>query len=117
MAKSKASAAAAAPTPAPAAENKPIKNLYLVDGYGYLFRAYHALPPMNRPDGTPTNAVFGFCRMLAADILDKPEVDHVAMILDASGATFRNQLYDKYKANRSEPPEDLIPQFPLIREA
>ena len=72
---------------------------------------------MNRPDGTPTNAVFGFCRMLAADILDKPEVDHVAMILDASGTTFRNEIYDKYKANRSEPPEDLIPQFPLIREA
>jgi DNA polymerase-1 len=117
MAKSKASAAAASPAPAAAAEAKPIKNLYLVDGSGYLFRAYHALPPMNRPDGTPTNAVFGFCRMLAADILDKPEVDHVAMILDASGTTFRNVIYDKYKANRSEPPEDLIPQFPLIREA
>src|ERR1700756_850868 len=114
MAKSKASAASA---PVKAAEGKPIKNLYLVDGSGYLFRAYHALPPMNRPDGTPTNAVFGFCRMLAADILDKPEVDHVAMILDASGTTFRNEIYDKYKANRSEPPEDLIPQFPLIREA
>src|SRR6185437_5588584 len=110
MAKSKASAA-------PAPDGKPIKNLYLVDGYGYLFRAYHALPPMNRPDGTPTNAVFGFCRMLAADILDKPEVDHVAMILDASGKTFRDQIYDKYKANRSAPPEDLVPQFPLIREA
>ncbi|MFI5034223.1 MAG: 5'-3' exonuclease H3TH domain-containing protein, partial [Reyranellales bacterium] len=119
MAKSKASAAPApAQTSAPAnADGKPIKNLYLVDGSGYLFRAYHALPPMNRPDGTPTNAVFGFCRMLAADILDKPEVDHVAMILDASGKTFRDQIYDKYKANRSEPPEDLIPQFPLIREA
>ncbi|HZY55973.1 MAG TPA: DNA polymerase I [Reyranella sp.] len=119
MAKSKAPAAAPAKAPAPAkaAEGKPIKNLYLVDGSGYLFRAYHALPPMNRPDGTPTNAVFGFCRMLAADILDKPEVDHVAMILDASGKTFRDQIYDKYKANRSAPPEDLIPQFPLIREA
>ncbi|MBN9089782.1 MAG: DNA polymerase I [Reyranella sp.] len=120
MAKSKASAApapAAAPTPAEAADDKPIKNLYLVDGSGYLFRAFHALPPMNRPDGTPVNAVYGFCRMLAADILDKPEVDHVAMILDASGTTFRNEIYDQYKANRSEPPEDLIPQFPLIREA
>src|SRR5689334_15639407 len=128
MAKSKASAAAATPAPAappmapPVAsqastDGKPIKNLYLVDGSGYLFRAYHALPPMNRPDGTPTNAVFGFCRMLAADILDKPEVDHVAMILDASGKTFRDQIYDKYKANRSAPPEDLIPQFPMIREA
>ena len=119
MAKSKASAApaAAAPTDTTTADTKPLKNLYLVDGSGYLFRAFHALPPMNRPDGTPVNAVYGFCRMLAADILDKPEVDHVAMILDASGTTFRNEIYDQYKANRSEPPEDLIPQFPLIREA
>jgi DNA polymerase-1 len=116
MAKSKASPSA--PPPAKTKEDgTPIRHLYLVDGSGYLFRAYHALPPMNRPDGTPTNAVFGFCRMLAADILDKPEVDHVAMILDASGTTFRNEIYDKYKANRPEPPEDLIPQFPLIREA
>ncbi|HEY6983297.1 DNA polymerase I [Reyranella sp.] len=114
MAKSKPSAAAAA---ALATDNKPLKHLWLVDGSGYLFRAFHALPPMNRPDGTPINAVYGFCRMLAADILDKPEVDHVAMILDASGTTFRNEIYDKYKANRPEPPEDLIPQFPLIREA
>src|SRR5690349_8474810 len=119
MAKSKAPAAAPAKAPAPAkaAEGKPIKNLYLVDGSGYLFRAYHALPPMNRPDGTPTNAVFGFCRMLAADILDKPDIDHVAIILDPPGDTFRSEIYDKYKANRAPPPEDLIPQFPLIREA
>jgi DNA polymerase-1 len=115
MAKTKAS-----PSAAPARTNEdgtPIRHLYLVDGSGYLFRAFHALPPMSRPDGTPVNAVYGFCRMLAADILDKPEVDHVAMILDASGTTFRNEIYDRYKANRSEPPEDLIPQFPLIREA
>jgi DNA polymerase-1 len=98
-------------------DNPPIRNLYLVDGSGYLFRAYHALPPMTRPDGVPINAVYGFCRMLVADILDKPEVDHVAMILDAGSVTFRNQIYDKYKANRPPPPEDLIPQFPLIREA
>jgi len=113
----------AAPAAAKSAKNgkdgddKPIRNLYLVDGSGYLFRAYHALPPMNRPDGTPINAVFGFCRMLVADLLDKPEVDHVAMILDAGSVTFRNKIYDKYKANRPDPPEDLIPQFPLIREA
>ncbi|HKV16712.1 MAG TPA: DNA polymerase I [Reyranella sp.] len=125
MAKSKASAPASAqasastrtPSKATNGDGAPIRNLYLVDGSGYLFRAYHALPPMNRPDGTPVNAVYGFCRMLAADILDKPEVDHVAMILDASGTTFRNEIYDKYKAHRPEPPEDLIPQFPLIREA
>jgi len=112
MAKSKA------PETTPAdGDNKPIRHLYLIDGSGYLFRAYHALPPMNRPDGTPINAVFGFCRMLVADLLDNPEIDHIAMILDAGSVTFRNKIYDKYKANRPEPPEDLIPQFPLIREA
>ena len=126
MAKSKAPAAPAAKndsgkngskTAPTNGDNKPIRNLYLVDGSGYLFRAYHALPPMTRPDGVPINAVFGFCRMVVADLLDKPEVDHVAMILDSSEVTFRNQIYDKYKANRPPPPEDLIPQFPLIREA
>src|SRR5258708_12410523 len=121
MAKSKASAA-----PAAAKDNgksgangdgKSIRNLYLVDGSGYVFRASQALPPMNRPDGTPINAVYGFCRMLVADILDKPEVDHIAMSLDAGSVTFRNQIYAKYKATRPDLPEDLIPQFPLIREA
>src|SRR5215510_2303442 len=112
-----AAAKAKPPTKAANGNGAPIRNLYLVDGSGYLFRAYHALPPMTRPDGVPINAVYGFCRMLVADLLDKPEVDHVAMILDASGTTFRNQIYDKYKANRPPPPEDLIPQFPLIREA
>jgi DNA polymerase I len=97
-------------------ENKPIRHLYLIDGSGYIFRAYHALPPLTRPDGTPVNAVFGFSKMLT-QLLDDPEVDHVAVILDAGRTTFRNQIYDKYKANRPEPPEDLIPQFPLIREA
>ncbi len=112
MAKSKDSAAPAAA----ASDDKPLKHLWLVDGSGYLFRAYHALPPMTRPDGTPINAVYGFCRMLALH-LDDPEVDHIAMILDAGRTTFRNEIYDKYKANRPEPPEDLTPQFPLIREA
>src|SRR5476649_2708549 len=93
-----------------------IRHLYLIDGSGYLFRAYHALPPLNRPDGTPVNAVLGFSRMLM-QLLDDPEVDHVAVILDAGRKTFRNEIYDKYKAHRPEPPEDLIPQFPLIREA
>jgi DNA polymerase-1 len=111
MAKSKA------PAKAKNGDGSPLRNLYLIDGSGYLFRAYHALPPMNRPDGTPINAVFGFCRMLVADLLDNPEIDHIAMILDAGSITFRNKIYDKYKANRPDPPEDLIPQFPLIREA
>ena len=110
MAKSKAAAKAAN------GDNKPIRHLYLIDGSGYIFRAYHALPPMNRPDGTPVNAVLGFCHMLT-QLLDDPEVDHVAVILDAGRTTFRNEIYDKYKANRPDPPEDLIPQFPLIREA
>ena len=114
MAKAKAKTGAA---PASGHEDKPIKHLYLVDGSGYLFRAYHALPPMTRPDGTPINAVFGFCRMLVADLLDNPEVDHIAMILDSTEDTFRKKIYDKYKANRPPPPEDLVPQFPLIREA
>src|SRR5471030_2031287 len=119
MAKSKAPATPVPSAPAPAKTAKdgaPLKHLYLVDGSGYLFRAYHALPPMTRPDGTPINAVYGFCRMLVQH-LDDPEVDHIAMILDAGRTTFRNEIYDKYKANRPEPPEDLIPQFPLIREA
>ena len=111
MAKSKAPAKAAK------GGGKAIRHLYLIDGSGYLFRAYHALPPMSRPDGTPVNAVFGFCRMLVADLLDNDDVDHIAMILDAGRTTFRNEIYDKYKANRPDPPEDLIPQFPLIREA
>src|SRR5471030_1010466 len=98
------------------ADGGKIRHLYLIDGSGYLFRAYHALPPLNRPDGTPVNAVLGFSRMLM-QLLDDPEVDHVAVILDAGRKTFRNEIYDKYKANRPEPPEDLIPQFPLIREA
>ncbi|MFI5001292.1 MAG: DNA polymerase I, partial [Reyranellales bacterium] len=97
-------------------ENKPLRHLFLIDGSGYIFRAYHALPPLNRPDGTPVNAVLGFSRMLT-QLLDNPEVDHVAVILDAGRITFRNEIYDKYKAHRPEPPEDLIPQFPLIREA
>src|SRR5471032_2030033 len=119
MAKSKAPATPVPSVPAPAKKSKdgaPIKHLYLVDGSGYLFRAYHALPPMTRPDGTPINAVYGFCRMLVQH-LDDPEVDHIAMILDAGRTTFRNEIYDKYKAHRPEPPEDLTPQFPLIREA
>src|SRR5476651_1971256 len=115
MAKSKASASTTPAKPA-AGENKPLRHLYLIDGSGYIFRAYHALPPMTRPDGTPINAVFGFCKMLM-QFIDDPEVDHLVVILDAGRKTFRNDIYPDYKAHRPEPPEDLIPQFPLIREA
>lgn len=90
--------------------------LFLIDGSGFIFRAYHALPPLNRPDGTPVNAVMGFTSMLAKLVSDM-HVPNIAVIFDAKRANFRNDIYAEYKANRSETPEDLIPQFPLIREA
>ncbi|HVH75324.1 MAG TPA: DNA polymerase I [Stellaceae bacterium] len=103
-------AAAAAPhTLAP-------RHVYLVDGSGFIFRAYHALPPLTRSDGLPTAAVLGFSNMLAK-LLSETDADHIAVIFDYSGASFRNRLYDQYKAHRPEPPEDLAPQFPLIRRA
>lgn len=92
------------------------KTLYLVDGSGYIFRAFHALPPMNRPDGTPTNAVFGFTKMLM-QLVEQIEADYLAVIFDAAKTTFRNEIYADYKANRDDPPEELVPQFALIREA
>ena len=87
---------------------------------GYIFRAYHALPPLSRSDGVPTGAVSGFCNMLAKlldDIHDEGDVGHLAVIFDAGRRTFRNDIYPDYKANRPEPPEDLVPQFALIRDA
>ncbi len=95
--------------------------LYLVDGSGYIFRAYHALPPLTRKsDGLPIGAVSGYCNMLyklLADMTDEHEPTHLAVIFDHSGKSFRNDLYPEYKANRPPAPEDLIPQFPLVREA
>ena len=91
------------------------KHVYLVDGSGYIFRAYHGLPPMNRPDGTPVNAVFGFTNMLVK-LIDDMDADHLAVIFDAAKVSL-NDIYPDYKAQRPDPPEDLIPQFPLIREA
>jgi DNA polymerase-1 len=91
-------------------------HLILIDGSGFIFRAYHALPPMSRPDGTPVNAVFGFSNMLSRLLKDHVGT-HLAVIFDAGRLTFRNRLYDKYKAQRPEPPEDLRPQFALVREA
>ncbi|MBL29459.1 MAG: DNA polymerase I [Rhodospirillaceae bacterium] len=88
----------------------------LVDGSGFIFRAFHALPPMTRPDGTPVNAVFGFCNMLLK-LLRESECDGVAVIFDTARATFRSDIYPDYKAHRPPPPEELVPQFPLIREA
>ena len=91
-------------------------HMVLVDGSGFIFRAFHALPPMTRPDGTPVNAVFGFTNMLARLLKDHTGT-HIAVIFDAGRLTFRNRLYDAYKANRPPAPEELIPQFILTREA
>jgi len=96
-------------------------HLYLVDGSGYLFRAYHALPPLSRKsDGLPTGAVSGYCNMLwklLEDMKDGDVPTHLAVIFDAGEITFRNKIYPQYKAHRPPPPEDLIPQFPLVRDA
>lgn len=99
-------------------------HLFLVDGSGYIFRAYHALPPLTRKsDGLPVGAVSGFCNMLwklvseARDTSVGVTPSHFAVIFDHSSKTFRNELYPEYKANRSAPPEDLVPQFAVIREA
>lgn len=91
-------------------------NLILIDGSGFIFRAFHALPPMTRPDGVPVNAVFGFTNMLARLLKDHVGT-HIAVIFDAGRLTFRNRLYEAYKAHRPPAPEELIPQFALVREA
>ncbi|HEX3881408.1 MAG TPA: DNA polymerase I [Stellaceae bacterium] len=91
-------------------------HVYLIDGSGFIFRAYHALPPLTRSDGIPTSAVLGFSNMLAK-LLDETDADHIAVIFDHSGKSFRNQLYDQYKAHRPDAPEDLKPQFALVRAA
>jgi DNA polymerase I len=92
------------------------KHVYLIDGSGYIFRAYHALPPLTRADGTPVGAVLGYCNILFK-LLQETDADHIAVVFDAAGTTFRNKIYDQYKANRPDPPDDLIPQFKLVREA
>src|SRR5438105_1953601 len=100
---------------------RPGDHLFLVDGSSYIFRAYHALPPLNRKsDGLQLNAVYGFCNMLWRLLREmKPEEKptHLAVVFDKSEKTFRNNLYPAYKAHRPDPPDDLIPQFGLIREA
>ncbi|MBL8549549.1 MAG: DNA polymerase I [Hyphomonadaceae bacterium] len=95
--------------------------LFLIDGSGYIFRAYHALPPLSRAsDGLPVGAVAGFCNMLwkfLEDMKAGEKPTHLAVVFDASEDTFRKDLYPQYKAQRPPAPEDLVPQFPLIREA
>ncbi len=90
--------------------------LHLIDGSGYIFRAFHALPPMTRPDGTPVNAVYGFTTMIMKLLADTG-ADHLAVVFDTDRRSFRTDIYPDYKAHRPPPPEDLVPQFPLFREA
>ncbi|WP_333592744.1 DNA polymerase I, partial [Brevundimonas sp.] len=108
-------------TPAAASADPSAIRLWLIDASAYIFRAYHALPPLTRKsDGLPVGAVQGYCNMLWKLIRDMKGADgptHLAAVFDHSEKTFRNDLYDLYKANRSAPPEDLIPQFPLVRQA
>lgn len=95
-------------------------HLYLVDGSGYIFRAYHRLPPLTNIHDEPVGAVYGYTTMLwkLADGLHKADgPTHMAVILDADSKSFRNDIYDQYKAHRPPPPEDLVPQFPMIRDA
>ena len=95
-------------------------HLYLVDGSGYIFRAYHRLPPLTNIRDEPVGAVYGYTTMLwkLADALHKADgPTHMAVILDASGKSFRNDIYPLYKAHRPPAPEDLVPQFPMIRDA
>ena len=94
------------------------QHICLVDGSTYIFRAYHALPPLTRKsDGFPVGAISGFCNMLDKLVREEKGITHLLVVFDASGKTFRNDIYPEYKANRSEAPEDLIPQFPVIRKA
>src|SRR5215207_6907521 len=117
------------PKTSPKAAPKPVAvkalakgdHVFLVDGSGYIFRAYHALPPLNRKsDGLQVNAVLGFCNMLWKLLRDMPpdnKPTHLAIVFDKSEVTFRNKIYPDYKAHRPPAPDDLIPQFSLIRDA
>src|SRR5499425_1461881 len=120
----KAPTAKSAKSAPPAVQAKPPKkgdHVFLVDGSSYIFRAYHALPPLNRKsDGLQVNAVLGFCNMLWKLLRDMPEDNrptHLAIVFDKSEVTFRNKIYQDYKAHRPPAPDDLIPQFALIRDA
>src|SRR3954469_23927650 len=109
------------PVATPASGLKKTDHVFLVDGSGYIFRAYHALPPLTRKsDGLQVNAVLGFCNMLwklLAEMKPDDKPTHLAVIFDKSEKTFRTEFYPDYKAHRPDAPGDLIPQFPLIREA
>ena len=120
-AKAKTTAPAAVPANPAARPLKKGDHIFLVDGSGYIFRAYHALPPLTRKsDGLQVNAVLGFCNMLWKLLAEMPKDNkptHLAVIFDKSEKTFRTEMYPQYKAHRPDLPEDLRPQFPLIRDA
>lgn len=92
------------------------KKIALIDGYGFVFRAYHSLPPLTNPQGVPVGAVYGFTNMLIK-LLAGLDVSHLAIAFDSGSKSFRNEIYPQYKANRPECPEDLKPQFPIIRQS
>jgi DNA polymerase-1 len=124
MSETKSKAKKAVTSTVPVGDPTPVakgSHVYLVDGSGYIFRAFHALPPLTRPsDGLPVGAVHGFCAMLWKLLRETKAADaptHFAVIFDASEKTFRNEIYQDYKAHRPPAPEELIPQFPLIRDA
>ncbi len=93
-----------------------MQHVFLIDGSGFIFRAFHALPPMTRPDGTPVNAVYGFTTMILK-LIEDTDADHIAVVFDTARRTFRNDIYPDYKAQRPPPPEALVPQFALVRQA
>ncbi|PZP13490.1 MAG: DNA polymerase I, partial [Sphingomonas hengshuiensis] len=95
-------------------------HLYLVDGSGYIFRAYHRLPPLTNKHGEPVGAVYGYTAMLWKLVDELNQADgptHMAVVLDKGSHSFRNEMYKQYKAQRPPAPEDLVPQFPMIRDA
>ena len=92
-----------------------MKKIALIDGYGFVFRAFHSVPSLSRPDGLNVGGVFGFANMMIK-LIATLKVSHIAVVFDSGAKTFRHDIYPQYKANRPPCPEELIPQFPIVRE-